>query len=201
VSGQKVPSPILPGIHISHHHLAACMVHVEHFLQTNAQTPMASTLPTCDLCSTTLSVIMGGSMGTYGRVSPTTHHSYWGAQYTVPMGGAQWGGQLRGILPSISGQSVPLASCTPTPIMPPQPDTRSSLATLVVSIFEDSSSDPRVKVYPVLVIKDKPSGLSLKEITDKELWIKAKKIIDTCLRRSPYCPSLTSKTLNTMPEN
>jgi hypothetical protein len=68
-------------------------------------------------------------------------------------------------------------------------------------ILEGSFSDPRVKVSPMLVIKDKLSNLGLKEITDKELWIEAKKIIEAHLHRSPYCPSLTSKALVPTPKN
>jgi hypothetical protein len=72
---------------------------------------------------------------------------------------------------------------------------------LVVSIFKESSAIPKIKAPHALVIKDKPSNLGLKDITNKDLWIEVKKIIDACLCGSPYCPSATSKALITMPEN
>jgi hypothetical protein len=109
---------------------------------------------------------MGGYMGTYGEVSPITHHSYGGEQCTVQMEDASMGGTA----PGHSAFDIQLirSSSTPTPIPPPQLDTSSSLATSVVSILKDSSSDPRVEVFPFLVIKDKRSNLGLKEITNKE---------------------------------
>jgi hypothetical protein len=54
---------------------------------------------------------------------------------------------------------------------------------------------------PITSIKDKPSDMGLKDITDKDSWIKAKAVIDSCLRRAPFWPSPTSKTLVTMPDN
>jgi hypothetical protein len=141
----------------------------------------------------------GVSMGSYvGGIS----------QYPPQLSGGMIhcsnGGDPRGgTAPEHSAFDIQLirSSHAPTPIPSPQPDTNSSLATLVVSVLEDSTSDPRVKASPILVIKDKLSDLGLKEIMDNELWIEAKKIIDACLRRPPYCPSLTSKALLATPEN
>jgi hypothetical protein len=49
-------------------------------------------------------------------------------------------------------------------------------------------------------IKDKPSDMGIKEITDKDSWMKAKKIIDSRLRRAPFWPG-PSKDLITTTEN
>jgi hypothetical protein len=54
---------------------------------------------------------------------------------------------------------------------------------------------------PTLIIKDKPSDLGLKDITDKDLWIEARKIIDARLCCLLYCPSTTPKALVTTPAN
>ena len=40
----------------------------------------------------------------------------------------------------------------------------------------------------LVTIKDKPSDMGIKNITDKESWTEAKKITDACLRRAPYWP-------------
>ncbi len=53
----------------------------------------------------------------------------------------------------------------------------------------------------VVIIKDKASDLGIKDVTDKDSWIKAKKIIDARLRRHPYSPSLDSKLLITTTTN
>jgi len=73
---------------------------------------------------------------------------------------------------------------------------------------DDSSSDPSVPVpapptpSPVVtVIKDKALDLGLKDITDKDSWIEAKKIIDDRLRRPPFCPGPESKILLTTNAN
>ncbi len=54
---------------------------------------------------------------------------------------------------------------------------------------------------PIASIKDKPLDMGLKDITDKDSWIKAKTAIDLCLRCAPFWPSPTSKALVTMPDN
>jgi hypothetical protein len=80
---------------------------------------------------------------------------------------------------------------------------------LVVSVLEDSSSDPSIPspttssppAAAVVSIKDKATNLGLKDIMDKESWIDAKKIIDTRLRRPTYCPGPNSKALITTKDN
>jgi hypothetical protein len=52
-----------------------------------------------------------------------------------------------------------------------------------------------------VTIKDKPSDMGIKNITDKESWTETKKIIDAHLRRAPYWPgksrALVTTNLNT----
>jgi hypothetical protein len=75
------------------------------------------------------------------------------------------------------------------------------------SADSDSSSDlstpvhPPSMLLPVITIKDKALDLGLKDITDKDSWTEAKKIIDTRLRRHPYCPGPDSKLLETSKSN
>ncbi len=52
-----------------------------------------------------------------------------------------------------------------------------------------------------MTIKDKTSDLGLKDITDKDLWIDAKKIVDARLCRPPYCLGPNSKVLVTTKDN
>jgi hypothetical protein len=77
-----------------------------------------------------------------------------------------------------------------------------------LSVLDDSSSDPSVPVpapptpLPVVTaIKDKASDLGLKDITNKDSWIQAKKIIDVRLCCSPFCPGPDSKILLTTNAN
>ena len=93
---------------------------------------------------------------------------------------------------------------SPAPILIPlaQPDVEAT------SVIYDSSIDipnpippSAIKPSTMLTIKDKASDLGLKNITDKELWINEKKIIDTRLHCPPYCPSPNSKVLITTKSN
>ncbi len=63
-----------------------------------------------------------------------------------------------------------------------------------------SSSPPPAAPQSMALIKDKPSDLGIKNITDKESWTEAKKIINARLRRPPYWPgeskSLVTTNLN-----
>ena len=67
-----------------------------------------------------------------------------------------------------------------------------------------ATPSPPLTAPPSLVtpvsIKDKPSDMGLKPITDKDSWLEAKKIIDARLRRAPYWPG-ESKELVTTPAN
>jgi hypothetical protein len=80
-----------------------------------------------------------------------------------------------------------------------------------VSVLGDSSSDPTppaavppppaAPTPPIVSIKDKASDLGIKDVTDRDSWIEAKKIIDARLRRHPYCPGPDSKALLTTTDN
>ena len=59
---------------------------------------------------------------------------------------------------------------------------------------------PPITATALTVIKDKPSDMGIKPITDKESWTDAKKIIDARLRRAPYWPG-ESRTLVTTAAN
>jgi hypothetical protein len=47
---------------------------------------------------------------------------------------------------------------------------------------------PPAPTPSLVTIKDKPSDKGIKNITDKESWTEAKRIIDATLRRAPYWP-------------
>ena len=47
------------------------------------------------------------------------------------------------------------------------------------------------------VIKDKPSDMGIKSITDKDSWTEAKKIINARLRRAPYWPGESKELITT----
>ena len=63
-----------------------------------------------------------------------------------------------------------------------------------------TSSPPPATPQSMALIKDKPSDLGIKNITDKKSWTNAKKIIDARLRRALYWPgeskSLVTTNLN-----
>jgi hypothetical protein len=148
---------------------------------------------------------MGGSRGSRG-VSPLTHNSYGGPYGTYggghdsfPMGGRP---PVAPLPPQFEVLSTKASSQARTPVPLAQPDLSSGSSSLVISVLKDSSATPtKVKGTTALIIKNKPSDLGLKDITDKDSWIEARKIIDACLRHPPYCPSTTSKALVTTPEN
>jgi hypothetical protein len=106
------------------------------------------------------------------------------------------------LLPQFEVLSTAASSQATTPVPLAQPDLSLGSSSSVILVLEDSSATPtKVKGTIAQVIKDKPSDLGLKDITNKDSWIKARKIIDTHLRRSPYCSSTTSKALVTTLEN
>jgi hypothetical protein len=164
------------------------------------------------------SVVVGGS---HGGMSPRT----FGGSNSV-VGGASVGGASVGSGSTMGGLPVaPIEILAPINILsistmaspaPPfapfaQPDVDSS-----VSIYGDSSSDPTPPAIPppiaksippppamptVLTIKDKASDLGIKDVTDRDSWMEAKKIIDARLCRHPYSPGPDSKMLVTTTEN
>jgi hypothetical protein len=154
-------------------------------------------------CAPVRHVRMGGQhgvpSGSHGGVSPLTFKGsgFMGGGALVAgsrsMGGA---GSASSAVPldifSISTMVFPAPSFIP----PAQP-----------SADSDSSSDlsapvpPPTMAPPVISIKDKASDLGLNDITDKDSWTEAKKIIDACLRCHPYCPGPDSKLLATSTSN
>ena len=114
---------------------------------------------------------------------------------------------------SITGgaSQVPLdifsTSTTRSPDLPfvllTQPNNSSVLGILGNLSSNPTVPDPTPSVPRpvVLSIKDKALDLGLKDITGKDLWINAKKIIDTHLRHPPYCPGPDSKILLTTKDN
>ena len=86
------------------------------------------------------------------------------------------------VMSSITGSMVPASSDS------------SKSATMV-------APSPTPAPTPSLItIKNKPSDMGIKNITDKESWTEAKKIIDAHLCRAPYWPG-ESKELVTMDLN
>ncbi len=80
-------------------------------------------------------------------------------------------------------------------------------ASMDSSLSESLLSPPPVPVPPPPIppmvqapIKDKPSDMGIKEITDKDSWMEVKKIIDARLLRAPFWPG-PSKDLITTTEN
>jgi len=83
----------------------------------------------------------------------------------------------------------------------------SSIAGSMIPTSSDSSESapsldlaPPKPTFQQMAIKDKPSDMGIKPITDKESWTDAKKIIDARLRRAPYW-SRESKQLITTDAN
>jgi hypothetical protein len=144
-------------------------------------------------------------MGSCG-ISSITHNSYGriypnsgGGQDSFSMGGRP----IAPPHPPFEVRSIASShATTPFPIPLAQPNTSLGSSSFFISILEDSLANPKVNATSkTLFIKDKLSHLGLKDITDKDSWIKARKIIDARLRCLPYCPSMTSKALITTPAN
>jgi hypothetical protein len=94
---------------------------------------------------------------------------------------------------------------SPDPVFVPlaQPNTGSAISVLG-NLSSDPSAPPPTPPTPspaVITIKDKALDLGLNDITDKDSWIEAKKIIDARLRRPPYCPGPDTKILLTTKNN
>jgi hypothetical protein len=119
------------------------------------------------------------------------------------MGGTVAGSRSMGGTASVhlalKVQSILSTKSSTLPFVPlAQPDVNS-----VILSLKDPSLDPSVPppttssslVAAVVAIKDKAANLGLKDITDKDSWINAKKIIYARLRCPPYCPGPDSKAL------
>jgi hypothetical protein len=151
-------------------------------------------------------IFMGGNpagpSGSHGGMSPLTHR---GSGSTG--GGASVAGSRS--LGGVSQAQLDVLSISttrsPDPIFIPlaQPNVSSAISVLGESSSDPTVPDPTSSAPPpaVVTIKDKASDLGLKDITDKDSWINAKKIIDARLHRPPYCPGPDSKILLTTKDN
>jgi hypothetical protein len=119
---------------------------------------------------------MGGNVASQGGISSMIIHE-----------SRRMGGVPPTPLPASSLHSVVFS---PVPL----PPSTSS----VISIQE--AIPAQAPPVPVTSIKDKPSNMGLKDITDKVSWIEAKAAINSRLRRAPFWPSPTSKALITTPD-
>ncbi len=120
-----------------------------------------------------------------------TYGTYGGGHDSFLMGGRP---PVAPLPPQFEVLSTAASSQARTPVPLAQPDLSLGSSSLVILVLKDSSATPTmVKGTTALVIKDKPSDLGLKDITNKDSWIKASKINNAHLRRSPYCPSNLSR--------
>jgi hypothetical protein len=137
--------------------------------------------------------------GSHGGMSPLT---FWGSGLAGGAAsiavGSQSAGNMGGAPPllpidilSISTTATPVTAFVPLA----QPDAGSAI--LILGDLSSDPSPPALKpsagTLPVLFIKDKASDLGIKDVTDKALWMEAKKIIDARLRRHPYSPGPDTK--------
>ncbi len=143
-----------------------------------------------------------GPSGSHGGMSPLTHRGSGSTGGRASAAGScSMGGASQAPLDVLSISTTR----SPNPIFIPlaQPNVSSA-----ISVLGDSSLDPTVPdptppapLPAVVTIKDKASDLGLKDITDKDSWINAKKIINARLRCPPYCPGPDSKILLTTKDN
>jgi hypothetical protein len=114
---------------------------------------------------------MGGSQGSQG-VSPLTHISYGGPYGTYGRGHDSFpiGGRppVAPLPPQFEVLSMAASSQVTTPVPLAQPDLSLGSSSSVILVLKDSSATPtKVKGTTALVIKDKPSDLGLKDITNR----------------------------------
>ena len=83
------------------------------------------------------------------------------------------------VMSSIAGSMIPASPAS------------SDSATMV------APSPPPTPSLSLVTIKDKPSDMGIKAITDKESWTDAKKIINARLRRAPYWPGESTALVTT----
>jgi hypothetical protein len=153
-------------------------------------------------CTPVPAIFMGGNpadpSGSHGGClrSPTE-----GVDLPAVTGSRSMGGASQAPLDVLSISTTR----SPDPISIPlaQPNVSSAISVLRDSSLDPTVPDPTPPAPPptVVTIKDKASDLGLKDITDKDSWINAKKIINAQLRRPPYCPGPNSKILLTTKDN
>jgi hypothetical protein len=71
----------------------------------------------------------------------------------------------------------------------------------IISIHDSSSPSNQLPLCPPTSIKEKLSDMGIGNITDKDSWLEAKKVIYSCLRQAPFWPHPTSKALVTTKDN
>ena len=158
-------------------------------------------------------VVMGRSSvyGSNGGMSPLTFRGSGSVA-----GGFSSVGSHVSVSESMGGvpMAVPLdilsnssTESPPQPFIPfaqPEADSTISILPTSSSVHPSPPAPPTTAVATpagVVIIKDKASDLGIKDISDKDSWIEAKKIIDARLRRHPYSPGLDSKLLITTSTN
>jgi hypothetical protein len=119
-------------------------------------------------------------------------------------GGASFAGSRSMGGAGSTSLAVPLDIFSTSTTVSPAP---SFIPLVQPSANSDSSSDlsapipPPTTAPPVISIKNKALDLGLKDITDKDSWTEAKKIIDARLRCHLYCRGPDSKLLATSTSN
>jgi hypothetical protein len=150
---------------------------------------------------------MGGppSYGTYSPLTTGFDVSVYGGSRNA----SQHGGfhhhraPLHGA-PAVGGQSIGgcsiislgAGSLLPTSLDSSETSLTSSTAKQSVLAPASPTKDVPVK-SEVPTIKDKPPDLGIKPIKEKESWLNAKKIIESCLRRPPYWSGLSGDLITT----
>ncbi len=111
---------------------------------------------------------MGGSMASYGSVSPMTARSM-GGNLLSP----NWASSPDSTAQFVLFDLVPIDSVGS-----------------IVSIH-DSSSSNKSELHPPTSVKDKSFDMGIGNITDKDSWLESKKIIDLCLWQALFIPHPT----------
>jgi hypothetical protein len=113
-------------------------------------------------------------------------------------GGASTSGGIF-IISLVAGSLLPtsLDSSESTPPPAAVPSTaQAAVASLIPAAITPAKMEPP-QAMAKETIKDKPSNLGIKPITDKDTWIDTKKVINACLRQPPHWPGPSKKLVTT----
>jgi hypothetical protein len=186
------------------------------YVMTQVQHPAQSThLSSCpdpdgiDAPTVPVFFSMGGSSASVGNFSPLTTSDI----YSLRGGSPQWGYILTqhslatpqlpssgaSVLSSIAGFRVPALSdssdsATEAPAI--QPPVAPPPVIPTQAPHPAPAPAPTPSAAPIS-IKDKPSNMGIKPITDKDSWTGSEKIIDARLRRAPYWPGGSNELITT----
>jgi hypothetical protein len=150
---------------------------------------------------------MGGH-GSVGNFTPLTTSDIYSIRGGPPQRGyilTQWG-LLASILPSsrtsilssIAGSMVPTSSVSSESVVAVTVAPAPVISSLSDAQTPDTVPAPTSAPVPIPVsIKDEPSNMGIKPITDKDSWTDAKKIINAHLRRAPYWPGKSKELVTT----